>query len=78
MSQLVPGGRVNDVNDVVKRNQPVKVKVLAVAGNRISLSMKEVNQQTGEDLAPRAHRSADVRTRAFACIVFPMFSLKPL
>ncbi|KRX42230.1 putative pre-mRNA-splicing factor ATP-dependent RNA helicase mog-5 [Trichinella britovi] len=44
--------RVNAVSDVVTRGQKVKVKVLASSGNRTSLSMREVDQETGEDLNP--------------------------
>jgi len=45
--------RVNVVADVVQRNQKVKVKVLKLdPAGKISLSMKEVDQQTGEDLNP--------------------------
>jgi predicted RNA-binding protein with RPS1 domain len=60
VSHLVVGGRVNDPNDIVKRSQAVKVKVLSVAGTRISLSLKEVDQNTGADLAPRSTRTDDV------------------
>ncbi|CEP19049.1 hypothetical protein [Parasitella parasitica] len=45
-------GRVNNPRDIVRPSQPVKVKVMSVAGNRISLSMKDVDQRTGEDLSP--------------------------
>ena len=36
----------------MKRGQHVKVKVLSIAGKKISLSMRDVDQVTGEDLAP--------------------------
>lgn len=52
ISQLRREGRVNDVNEVVQRGQNIKVKVLSFSGNRTSLSMKEVDQETGEDLNP--------------------------
>jgi ATP-dependent RNA helicase DHX8/PRP22 len=45
-------GRVNNPREVVKQNQSVKVKVMSVAGTRIGLSMKDVDQKTGEDLSP--------------------------
>lgn len=45
-------GRVNNPREVVKPNQPVKVKVMSIAGNRVGLSMKDVDQKTGEDLSP--------------------------
>ena len=41
---------VNNPNDVVKKNQAVKVKIIALSSNRTSLSMKEVDQATGKDL----------------------------
>jgi len=44
--------RVGTVEEVVQRGQPVKVKVKSIAGNRISLTMKEVDQTTGRDLYP--------------------------
>ena len=46
------GGRVNHPSDLLARNQPVKVKVMSIAGNRVSLSMKDVDQATGRDLTP--------------------------
>jgi ATP-dependent RNA helicase DHX8/PRP22 len=48
-------GRVNNPREVVKQNQPVKVKVMSIAGNRVGLSMKDVDQRTGEDLSPNLH-----------------------
>lgn len=45
-------GRVNHPSDLVSRWQEVKVKVIKNENNRISLSMKEVDQRTGQDLAP--------------------------
>ena len=41
------------MNDVVARGQKVKVKVLSIAGTKIRLSMKDVDQNTGEDLNPK-------------------------
>ncbi|KAK3294462.1 ATP-dependent RNA helicase DHX8 [Chaetomium fimeti] len=46
------GQRVDHPSDVVSRGQDVKVKVVKIEGNRIGLSMKDVDQQTGMDLAP--------------------------
>ena len=54
ISQLRREGRVNSVEEVVKRNQMVKVKILSMAAGKISLSMKEVDQETGDDLNPSA------------------------
>ena len=43
---------------LVKRGERVKVKVIGLAGSRVSLSLKEVDQRTGADLFPQ--RSAAV------------------
>ncbi|KAK3940322.1 ATP-dependent RNA helicase [Diplogelasinospora grovesii] len=48
------GSRVNHPSDVVERGQEVKVKVVKIEGNRIGLSMKDVDQETGLDMAPQA------------------------
>ena len=53
VSALMEGSRVNHPSDIVSRGQPVKVKVLKIEGNRIGLSMKDVDQETGRDLAPQ-------------------------
>lgn len=45
--------RVNNPSEVLHRKQRVKVKVKSMAGGKISLSMKEVDQNTGEDLLPQ-------------------------
>ncbi|KAK6108662.1 Oligonucleotide/oligosaccharide-binding (OB)-fold family protein [Brugia pahangi] len=44
--------RISAVSDVLKRNQKVKVKVIKFELGKIGLSMKEVDQETGEDLNP--------------------------
>ena len=44
--------KVNHPSDLLSRDQPVKVKVMKVQDKRISLSMAEVDQQTGQDLNP--------------------------
>jgi ATP-dependent RNA helicase DHX8/PRP22 len=58
VSQIRKEGRITNVTDVVKRGQHVKVKVLSVAGKKISLSMRDVDQETGQDLVPHMNRSA--------------------
>ncbi|XP_075166132.1 ATP-dependent RNA helicase pea [Haematobia irritans] len=55
ISQLRSEGRVTDVTEVVNRNSTVKVKVMSVTGQKVSLSMKEVDQETGQDLNPLSH-----------------------
>ncbi|KAI5298642.1 DEAH-box ATP-dependent RNA helicase prp22 [Ascosphaera atra] len=52
ISAMQEGARVNHPTDLVAPNQIVKVKVVQIEGRRISLSMKEVDQVTGQDLAP--------------------------
>jgi len=44
--------------DYVKRNQEVFVKIIGIAGSKLNLSMREVDQETGEDLKPRAKKDA--------------------
>ena len=45
--------RVKAVADVLNRGDSVKVKVIKMENNLISLSMKEVDQRTGADLNPQ-------------------------
>ncbi|KAK7010900.1 ATP-dependent RNA helicase DHX8 [Biomphalaria glabrata] len=52
ISQLRREGRVTNVGDVVSKGQKVKAKVLSFTGNKPSLSIKDVDQKTGEDLNP--------------------------
>ncbi|KAF8421244.1 pre-mRNA-splicing factor ATP-dependent RNA helicase prp22 [Tirmania nivea] len=52
VSNMKEGARVNHPSDLLVRGQPVKVKVISIEGNRIGLSMKEVEQNTGRDLIP--------------------------
>jgi ATP-dependent RNA helicase DHX8/PRP22 len=53
VSALLEGSRVNHPSDLVSRGQPVKAKVIKIEGTRIGLSMKDVDQETGRDLAPQ-------------------------
>ncbi|KAI5635473.1 oligonucleotide/oligosaccharide-binding (OB)-fold domain-containing protein [Phthorimaea operculella] len=55
ISQLRAEGRVTNVGDVVNRGDRVKVKVLSVTGQKVSLTMKDVCQETGKDLNPTSH-----------------------
>ncbi|KAF7286144.1 hypothetical protein GWI33_007392 [Rhynchophorus ferrugineus] len=55
ISQLRAEGRVTQVSEVVSRGGKVKVKVLSVTGQKVSLSMKDVDQLTGKDLNPLSH-----------------------
>jgi polyribonucleotide nucleotidyltransferase len=52
ISELAPR-RVNTVTDVVNEGDVVKVKVLAIDDRgKVRLSIKSVNQETGEEIAP--------------------------
>ncbi|XP_049866701.1 ATP-dependent RNA helicase DHX8 [Pectinophora gossypiella] len=55
ISQLRSEGRVTNVAEVVSRGDKVKVKVLSVTGQKVSLTMKDVCQDTGKDLNPTSH-----------------------
>lgn len=59
ISQLRAEGRVTNVTEVVSRGSKVKVKVLSVTGQKVSLSMKDVCQMTGRDLNPLSHAPAE-------------------
>mmetsp|Transcript_9795 Transcript_9795/g.12843 ORF Transcript_9795/g.12843 Transcript_9795/m.12843 type:complete len:1251 (+) Transcript_9795:39-3791(+) len=48
----IAAGMVRDAKLHVRKGQPVKVKVISMAGSRVSLSIKEVDQKTGQDLLP--------------------------
>ncbi|KAK4048083.1 DEAH-box ATP-dependent RNA helicase prp22 [Microbotryomycetes sp. JL201] len=48
----ISGSRINHPSDLLSRGQPVYVKVMSIAGGRMSLSMKDADQRTGADLSP--------------------------
>uniref|UniRef100_A0A0N4Z3M9 RNA helicase n=1 Tax=Parastrongyloides trichosuri TaxID=131310 RepID=A0A0N4Z3M9_PARTI len=48
----VQNERISDINNYLERGQRVKVKIIKIDGSKIGLSMKEVDQETGEDLRP--------------------------
>jgi len=52
-NEIKQDGRVMKPSDVLKRGQSVWVKVLGVAGSKLTLSMRQVDQNTGRDLRPR-------------------------
>ncbi|KAL4714112.1 hypothetical protein ACJJTC_008466 [Scirpophaga incertulas] len=55
ISQLRAEGRVTNVSDVVSRGDQVKIKILSITGQKVSLTMKDVCQETGKDLNPASH-----------------------
>ena len=52
VSNIQQGVRANSASDLLSRGQQVKVKVMSIAGTRIGLSMKDVDQENGRDLTP--------------------------
>ncbi|WVQ62890.1 uncharacterized protein L199_001039 [Kwoniella botswanensis] len=48
----ITSGRVTSASEFLKRGQRVKVKVMSIAGTKIGLSMRDVDQNTGADLSP--------------------------
>lgn len=52
VSNIQTGARANSAQDLLTKGQQVKVKVMSVAGTRVGLSMKDVEQATGRDLTP--------------------------
>nr|CAI5828306.1 unnamed protein product [Callosobruchus analis] len=59
ISQLRSEGRVTNVSEVVSKGSKIKVKVLSVTGQKVSLSMKDVCQMTGKDLNPLSHATME-------------------
>lgn len=56
-------GKITEVRQVVQRGDNVKVKVISMAGSRMSLSMKDVDQKTGKDLIPLRSRRDEGKSR---------------
>lgn len=55
--------RVTNAKEEVKRGQEVYVKVISVSGKKLSLSMRDVDQNTGKDLLPLRKRTEDEALR---------------
>ena len=64
VSRMAAGQRVNSPSDLVSRGDQVWVKVNSVEGSRIGLSMKDVDQSTGEDLEPQARLTTGANMEA--------------
>ena len=64
VSNIQVGARANSATDLLSRNQAVKVKVLSVAGTRVGLSMKDVDQTTGRDLTPHLRIKSEAEMEA--------------
>ncbi|TDH68582.1 hypothetical protein CCR75_000973 [Bremia lactucae] len=55
--------RVSNVKDVAKRGDRVKVKLISISGMKLSLSMRDVDQQSGDDLMPQRSSTGIERAR---------------
>ena len=61
--------RITNAKEVVKRDQEVFVKVVSVKGDKLSLSLRDVDQDTGKDLLPMQRGVEDApRTKAVGAI----------
>ncbi|XP_078155539.1 ATP-dependent RNA helicase [Carex rostrata] len=56
--------RVLNAKELVKRDQEVFVKVISISGQKLSLSMRDVDQKTGKDLLPMKKSSENDGTHA--------------
>lgn len=52
VSQIQGKGRLLSAKDAFKRNDSVWVKIVSITDTKLSLTMRDVDQATGEDLAP--------------------------
>lgn len=64
VSRMAAGQRINHPSDLVSRGQQVWVKVTAIEGSRIGLSMKDVDQETGMDLEPQERMTTGANMEA--------------
>ncbi|KQJ94824.1 probable pre-mRNA-splicing factor ATP-dependent RNA helicase DEAH5 [Brachypodium distachyon] len=53
--------RVANAKELVKRDQEVFVKVVSVKGEKLSLSLRDVDQDTGKDLLPMQRGAEDAQ-----------------
>ncbi|CDR95413.1 Probable pre-mRNA-splicing factor ATP-dependent RNA helicase [Babesia bigemina] len=64
VSEILPGKRrLLDVREVLKENMEVYVKVVAVNGDKVNLSMKTVDQHTGKEDSSRTTSSISEDTQ---------------
>jgi ATP-dependent RNA helicase DHX8/PRP22 len=55
ISQIRNSPRVTNINDVIKIDDDVKVRVIGIKDGKISLSMRDVDQKTGRDYLETAN-----------------------
>ncbi|KAK9131772.1 hypothetical protein Scep_011300 [Stephania cephalantha] len=60
---MIANRRVANAKDFVKRDQEVFVKVVSMTGQKMSLSMRDVDQETGRDLLPMTKSTEDESLR---------------
>ena len=61
VSQIREGARLSDPSEVVRKNQAVWVKVIGMAASKLSMSMRDVDQQVPPPrrlLLPPFHKEA--------------------
>eukprot|EP01050_Picozoa_sp_SAG11_P039236 SAG11_NODE_16409_length_548_cov_0.768374_1_plen_172_part_01 len=58
VSQIREGARLNEPSEAVRRGQRVWVKVIGKAASKLSLSMRDVDQQSGFDNRPMTESAA--------------------
>lgn len=64
VSNIQTGARANSASDLLTRGQQVKVKVMSVAGSKVGLSMKDVDQASGRDLTPHLRIKSEAEMEA--------------
>lgn len=64
IGSIAANSRINHPSDLLTRGQQVKVKVLSMAGTRLGLSMKDVDQATGKDLTPHLRIKSEAEVAA--------------
>lgn len=70
IGSISQGVRLGHPSEAVAKGESVKVKVMSVAGTRIGLSMKDVDQTTGRDLSPnlRYKTEQEIAEEALAAV----------
>lgn len=64
ISRILEGQRVNHPSDLLSKGQQVWAKVISIEGNRVGLSMKDVDQQTGMDMEPQSRLTTGANMEA--------------
>eukprot|EP01138_Halocafeteria_seosinensis_P016291 gb/GECG01016621.1/.p1 GENE.gb/GECG01016621.1/~~gb/GECG01016621.1/.p1 ORF type:complete len:1218 (+),score=196.26 gb/GECG01016621.1/:1-3654(+) len=58
VSQMTGSGKIDNAKDYVRRGQRVFIKVISKTGSKMTYSMKDCDQKTGEDLLPQRQQAA--------------------